>query len=92
MDIASLLFYGAVALWSAFAAYVFLERFVPLKEEEAASPASVQEQARPAALARTEPVAPAPAISGRFNPSEGFKSFQTGAELTVEDIVKGLTR
>lgn len=96
MTISSLLYFGALALWSAFITYLILERFFPLRKEGHASPLPEPAvvHSTPAYLpperVRTAPTPSAPAPG--FNPAEGFKSFQTGGELTVDDIVKGLSR
>lgn len=91
MDIGSILFYGALTLTSAFIAYAILERFFPLKlKEKEESHATIEP-------VRTVPssyggIATVPKPRGAFDPNIGFRSFQTGAELTVDDIVKGLSR
>jgi hypothetical protein len=104
MTTGALLYYGGLALWSAFVAYMLL--FVALKRKSASNskeaPAAPSVASRPSAkYARmSAPSAPAPAIKApsdlppfaKLLSEEGFKAFQTGPELTVDDIVKGLSR
>ena len=93
MDIGSLLYFGALAVWSGAVAYFVLQKFLPARESDKVS---VPEVASPVFPIHN----PAPVVSEElvkppmpdYQMTEGFKSFQTGAELTVEDIVKGLSR
>lgn len=92
MDIGSLLYFGALALWSWWIASMLIKLF-PKKAEEASAPAPSSDAAFPAhvpAPAVPEPLPQAPLPD--YQLTEGFKAFQSGAELTVEDIVKGLSR
>ncbi len=95
MDTGSLIYYGALTLWSALVAYGLLSLFAPKKNVEAAAPVEV------APLPPRPEVAPAPApapVPQGTKPTpetlmrEGFKAFQQGPDLAVEDIVKGLSR
>ncbi len=94
MDTQTLLYYGALALWSAFIAYTILFSFRKQQKETV--------QAPPPALAPVSYDVPRSVPSvyeptpipehARALATDGFRAFQTGDELTVEDIVKGLSR
>lgn len=94
MDIGSLLYFGALAAWSGVVAYVILEKFFPkhaVKEVAAPEPRSdIGFPVHVPAPMVPEPLPAQPVPD--YQLTEGFKSFQSGAELTVEDIVKGLSR
>lgn len=86
--LSSLIYYGIIALWSAGIAYYALFVAIPYltgkkqkKSEHHHASAHVQHHAPHGTASRT-----------RFSAHEGFKSFAQNAELTVEDIVKGLSR
>jgi hypothetical protein len=97
MTIVSLLYFGMIALWSAFVAHFVLENFFPVKKRivhvEGPVPAAPVEDLSIYDLP-IPPQEPAPLSTPavRTSMNEGFKAFQQGAELTVEDIVKGLSR
>lgn len=93
MDIGSLLYFGALALWSGAVAYFLLEKVFPKRVAEHTALEAAPDLAYPAhvpAPTKSEdyPKQPLP----DYQMTEGFKTFQTGDELTVEDIVKGLSR
>ena len=99
MTVGSLLYFGLLALWSALVAHFILMRIFPTKEKVVA----VEPQPKVVVLTVPRPETPhvVPAtyqqvelqlLPNGLNPDEGFKSFQQGAELTVDDIVKGLSR
>lgn len=90
MTIGSLLYFGALALWSAVIAYSVLERFFPFSSTPNKAPAVIAPP--PSAPPSFSTAYEATNTVPNFNPNEGFKSFQRGKELTVEDIVTGLSR
>jgi hypothetical protein len=92
MDTGSLLYYGGLAVWSALIAYTVLFSFAKKKAEPEVVPVvTAPSQVEPLPERRAEPLQkgkPDPATLMR----EGFKAFQKGEDLAVEDIVKGLSR
>lgn len=94
------MFYTLPALFSAWVAFMLLEHV--FKKRKNGTETSVVEAVIPSPhrLATdvshlTVPAAykgPEAAVPYGFSPEIGFKSFQTGDELTVTDIVKGLSR
>jgi hypothetical protein len=106
MTTGALLYYGGLALWSAFFAYMLL--FVALKRKSSSNPKEAPAAPSLASRPSTEyarmsaPSAPAPTSAtkapsdlppfAKLLSEEGFKAFQRGPELTVDDIVKGLSR
>ena len=92
MDIGSILLYGAVTVWSGWVAYMIVMRFFPAKGASTHPSEEPKIKETPVATpATSEAAMPQPVIPD-YQMKEGFKSFQTGTELTVEDIVKGLSR
>jgi hypothetical protein len=93
MDIGSLLYYGGLAVWSALVAYTVLFSF---KKEKPKTGAATSVPMPPAREMPREYVPPALSVpSTPINPNlqaDGFKAFQTGPELSVDDIVQGLSR
>lgn len=81
MDFASGIFYALVLTWSFYVAYLIVFRILGSKEDTSHGHAS---HARAhATLAKEE--APDPK-------RDGFRAYATNGELTVEDIVKALSR
>ncbi|MCI0597733.1 hypothetical protein L0Y34_01530 [Candidatus Parcubacteria bacterium] len=76
MTAASLLYFFALALWSAFVAYQLMKLFTKNTSPPPPSPADESAAQKP------------PTLSTHV----GFKSFARGRELTVEDIVKSLSK
>jgi hypothetical protein len=89
MDTGSLIYYGALTVWSACIAYAFLFRgSKPVPKATSEPLPSMPERRAPAPE-------PAPVATSSIYESlarDGFKAFQTGEELTVDDVVKGLSR
>lgn len=83
MVVDTLAFVLLLALWSGIAAYLLLfhilPAFFPKKSEHTPSAGHVPKE---------KTVRP----SGAYSAHEGFKSYARGRELTVTDIVKGLSR
>ncbi len=93
MDIGSLMYFGALALWSGAVAYFILEKFFPQPAVEETTERVRSDIAFPIHVPAPEKVEALPAQPmPDYQLTEGFKAFQSGAELTVEDIVKGLSR
>jgi hypothetical protein len=84
MTLGTVIYFAALVLWSASVAYYLLFRF-GRKSKPHEAPAA---HAAPAARQHAHS---APSARGRFSAHEGFKSFQKGHELTVEDILRGLS-
>ena len=83
MMVDTLAFVLLLALWSGIACYFLLfyilPAFFPKKPDHAPSAGHVP---------KTKTVRP----SGTYSAHEGFKSYARGQELTVSDIVQGLSR
>lgn len=98
MDIGSILYYGVLTLWSAGVAYLILEQFFPLilatkKKEETHGNELPHAHDTSRTIPRTYGEGAAtPKKPGGFDPNIGFRSYQTGAELTIDDIVAGMSR
>jgi len=90
MTTGALLYYGGLTVWSAFLAYTLLFTFFKPKAKEVA-PSATFEPPRPIPSAYNQKAEQETKEKNAFA-VEGFKAFQTGEELTVDDIVKGLTR
>ena len=100
-----LLYYGGLALWSAFIAYALLFAFRKPSSDNHKEPVSAPIQREPVVDRAIPPVYdPSPTTpSVRMSQTtvapiyerlsvDGFKAFQSGPELTVDDIVEGLAR
>lgn len=86
MTLGALLYFVLLALWSAGVAYAVCFKLWPALT---APPAPPKAPAHAHAPAKKEE---AKAAASRYSNREGFKSFKTGNDLTVDDIVKGLSR
>lgn len=103
MDIGSLLYFGLLAVWSGAIAYGILFRAAPFVGRVAGGrsadslPPDPHEGAKHTAehlemfLPQDAQVVSPPTLSGKLS-KDGFKAFATGTDLTVEDIVTGLSR
>ncbi|HRH24461.1 MAG TPA: hypothetical protein PK109_02650 [Candidatus Paceibacterota bacterium] len=87
MSVDAILYFLVLALWSGVISYLLLFKILPrITEKEVATPV---EHHAPAPKAHHAPAQHTP--RPRYSSHEGFRSFAKGEELTVEDIVKGLS-
>ncbi len=100
MSFEAVFYFAALAVWSGVLAYLFLFKAIPAatgkkKKKPAHAPHAVRH-----APAHAKPHAPEPHAKPhtaeeprpRYSSHDGFRSFAKGVELTVDDIVKGLSR
>lgn len=88
MTFDALIYFALLALWSAVIAYLLLFRVLPLMiQKNHATPAH-----RAPAAHHPAPHAPKTHVRRTYSSHDGFRSLAHGAELTVEDIVKGLSK
>lgn len=78
-----LVYYVALVLWSGIVAYYLL--FGIFRDTSSKKPAHTNHEHTTAAPPAGDP-------PRSYSMHEGFKSYKQGEELTVEDIVKGLSR
>lgn len=94
----AIIYFVLIGLWSAVASYVAIFRIGPLlrfgsaRSADTVDPLLADHHAPLAAHPAPSPHAPVTDRRRSFSAYEGFKSFAKGPELTVEDIVKGLSR
>ncbi len=88
MSVEAVLYFLALAVWSGVIAYLLLFKVLLRSKEKPAIPHA------PAVHAPApQPAVPSPTPAPRrsYSSHDGFRSLAKGAELTVEDIVKGLS-
>ena len=86
MSVDAILYFLVLALWSGVISYLLLFKVLPRITEK--QPAAHIEHHAPA------PKTHAPTVRAprkHYSSHEGFRSLAKGEELTVEDIVKGLS-
>lgn len=94
MTFGALLYFATLAVWSAVISYLLL--FTVLPSLPFLGGKGKKKHVTHHAPVHHAPVHHAPthhtSHRTRFSAHEGFKSFAEGVELTVEDIVKGMSR
>ena len=100
MTLGAFLYFLLLVVWSGAVAYLLLFKAYPAMvtsaeraHEVAAAPSSAHTPPVHHAPPAPRPATSAPRAASRgYSAHEGFKSFQTGEHLTVDDLVKGLSR
>ena len=88
MVLDAFLYFGLLFVWSAVVAYFILFRAIPYIRGEKEVPHTVHHHAAPQKSHHPGPKAP----RRTYSTHEGFRSLAKGEHLTIDDIVKGLSR
>lgn len=92
MTIEVVAYFALIALWSAVLSYLILFRGASKSAHQQGGHGTSEGHGGSGAHASSSSHGVPDTSTRRFSPHEGFRSLAKGAELTVEDIVKALSR